>query len=129
MLESSSVTEPKIVSDVVKFDLGDYSRESVTVASGNGIISIGQVLGLVTASAKYALYDNAAADGTQVAAAVSRVKVDSTSADVLKVPVDVRICTVVLGELVFDAGQDPAAQDAAIVDLQTAGFKVTTEIC
>ena len=128
MLESSSVTEPKIVSDVVKFDLGDYSRESVTVASGNGIILIGQVLGFITASGKAALYDNAAIDGTEVAAVISRAKVDSTSADVLKVPVDIRVCTVILGELVFDAGQDQAAQDAAIIDLQAAGFKVTTEI-
>lgn len=129
MLESSSVTEPKAVSDVVKFDLQDYSRESVTIASGNGIISIGEVLGLITASDKHAKYDNAAIDGTEVAVAVSRVKVDSTAADVTGVPVDVRVCTVILGQLVFDAGQDQTAQDAGIVDLKAAGFKVTTEIC
>lgn len=128
MLESSSVTEPKTVSDVVKFDLGDYSRETVTIASGNGIISIGEVLGLVTASDKHAKYNNAAVDGTEVAVAVSRAKVDSTAADVTGVPVEIRVCTVILSELVFDAGQDQAAQDAAIVDLKAAGFKITTAI-
>ncbi len=129
MLESSSVTEPKTVSDVVKFDLQDYSRKTVTIASGNGIISIGQVLGQITASGKYALYDDAAIDGTEVAEVVSRVKVDSTAADVTGVPVQARISTVILGELVFDAGQNQAAQDAGIVDLEAAGFKVTTDIC
>ena len=128
MLESSSVTAPKIVSDVVKFDLQDYSRETATIASGNGIISIGEVLGLVTASGKHAKFDNAAVDGTQVAVAVSRAKVDSTAGDITGVPVEARVCTVILGELVFDAGQDQAAQDGAIVDLVAAGFKVTTEL-
>lgn len=129
MLETSIVEEPKVVSDLVKFDLGDYSRESVTIASGNGIISIGEVLGQITAGGKYAKYDNAAVDGTEVATVVSRLKVDATAADVTGVPVEVRVCTVILGELVFDAGQDQTAQDAAIVDLKAAGFKVTTDIC
>lgn len=61
---------------------GTRSREEVTVVSGEGALPAGQVLGVVTASGKYAAYDNAASDGTQTAAAVLYAAVDATDADV-----------------------------------------------
>jgi len=56
---------------------------SVTVASGEGVLEAGTVLGKVTASGKYAAYDNAASDGTQTAVAILADKVDATSSDQL----------------------------------------------
>lgn len=122
-LQTQSVTEPKMVSQVIHFDLGDHSQEAVTIASGNSI-EVGEVLGIVTASSKYAKYDNGAVDGTEVAVAVSREKVDASAADVTGVAVEKRVATLLKEGLVFDAGQDQAAQDAGIADLEAAGFKV-----
>ncbi|MBI3143814.1 MAG: head decoration protein [Pseudogulbenkiania sp.] len=45
------------------------SMEIVTLAAGPALKS-GQLLGIVTATSEYAAYSNAAADGTEVAAAV-----------------------------------------------------------
>lgn len=128
MLESTSVDEPKSVADVIHWDTGDHSQEAVTIASGNGEFIIGEVLGVVTASGKYAKYDNAAVDGTEIAVAVSRAKGDATAADVTGVPVEKRVATLIDGGLVFDAGQDAAAQLAAKVDLGAAGFKISVAI-
>ena len=52
------------------------------VASGEGVLAEGTILGKVTASGKYAAYDNAASDGTQTAVGILSETVDATSADV-----------------------------------------------
>lgn len=128
MLETTSVDEPKSVADVIHWDTGDHSQEAVTIASGNGEFLIGEVLGIVAATSKYAKYDNAAIDGTEIAVAVSRAKGDATAADVIGVPVEKRVATLLDAGLVFDAGQDAAAQLAAKADLEAAGFKISTAI-
>jgi len=127
-LQTSSVSEPKSIDEVIHFDLGDHSQESVIVLSGEGTFEIGEVLGVVTASGKYAKYNNAAGDGRETAVAVSREAGDATAADVPCVPVNKRVTTLIKGGLVFDAGQDQAAQDAAIADLEAIGFKVSIAI-
>lgn len=62
---------------------GTRSREAVTVVSGAGALAAGTVLGKITASGKYAPYDDAVdpADGTEAAAAVLYAPVDATSGD------------------------------------------------
>ncbi len=127
-LQSQSVTEPKKIAQVVHFDLGDYSQEAVTFLGGTGTYEVGEVLGIVTASGKYAKYDNGAATGIEVAVAVSRERVDTTGGDVTGVAIEKRVATLLREGLVFDAGQDQAAQDAAVADLEAAGFKVQTGI-
>jgi len=57
----------------------DYTRETVTVASGK--LEPGTVLGRITASGKYAAHDAAATDGTETAAALLWGKVDATGGD------------------------------------------------
>lgn len=49
---------------------GTISREQVTIAAAAGALAAGTVLGKITASGKYAAYDNGATDGTEVAAGV-----------------------------------------------------------
>lgn len=49
---------------------GSISREQVTLAATDVALPAGQVLGIVTASGEYAPYDNAATDGSEVAAAI-----------------------------------------------------------
>lgn len=48
---------------------GRISREAITVIAGDALPS-GQVLGIETATGKYAAYSNAANDGTEVAVGV-----------------------------------------------------------
>jgi len=49
---------------------GSISREEVTIAAAAGALVPGTVLGKITTSGKYVAYNNAAADGSEVAAAV-----------------------------------------------------------
>lgn len=59
---------------------GHRSRENVTVVSGQNLKAC-QIVGKVTASAKYAAYDNAASDGSEVAAGMLLEAVDASAAD------------------------------------------------
>src|SRR5262245_52025737 len=59
---------------------GHQSREEVTILA-NQVLKAGQVVGKITASSKYKDYDNAAADGSEVAAGVLFDAVDATGAD------------------------------------------------
>lgn len=59
---------------------GFRSREVVTIASGNNL-GAGTVLGKITASGKYAGYDDGLVDGTEVAVAVLYADCDASTAD------------------------------------------------
>lgn len=100
---------------------GTYSRETVTIASGEGVLPAGAVLGKITSGGKYAWYDNAASDGTQAAAAVLFAEVDATSADVQAV-VHVRHAEVWADRLAFIAGADSTAITAGKADLLALGI-------
>jgi hypothetical protein len=55
--------------------------DTVTIASGAGVLARGTVLGVVTASGKYIKSASAAADGSQTPVAILADNVDATSAD------------------------------------------------
>lgn len=50
-MRTTTFTEPKAVSDVLKSEFGTISREVVTIASGAGVLDVGTVLGKVTKGA------------------------------------------------------------------------------
>ncbi len=58
---------------------GTLSRETVTIVSGSTGLVPGLVLGKITASGKYAPYDDDNADGSEVAAAILLEAVDATA--------------------------------------------------
>lgn len=62
---------------------GSISRDEIVVASGAGDLAAGTVLGKITASGKYTVYDAAVdpADGSETAVGVLYAPVDATSAD------------------------------------------------
>lgn len=95
---------------------GAISRERIVVSSGQNLTA-GAVVGKITATGEYAKYDNGASDGTEVAAGVLLAAVDATAADKPGVII-ARLAEVAKTGLVFDAGQDAAAQAAALVDLK-----------
>lgn len=114
-------TETNRVGDVVKREFDQlHNRETVTVDTG--VLKVGTVLGRITASGKYVLHDNAAADGSQNAAAVLLADVDATSADVLA-PALVRGPAIVSNDaLIFKSGISGPNRAAAITALAALGI-------
>ena len=104
-----------------------YCRKAVVVNESAEVdYKIGQVLGKVTASGKYVQYDDAASDGSEVAAAV--VLQDITipaSTDTVVLCLVKGPAIVADGGLVFKSGVD---EDAAKAQLEAIGINVDTQI-
>jgi hypothetical protein len=60
---------------------GHYSRDKVTIVANSGDLVPGTLLGKITASGKYKPYNNANADGSEVAKAVLYRHVPTSAAD------------------------------------------------
>ena len=95
------------------------SREVVTILAGQ-VLDVGTVLGRVTASGKYVGYDNAAADGSETAAAILFDTVDATGAD-KKAVVIIRDAEVNANEIEWGAN-DAAGIAAGLADLVALGI-------
>lgn len=94
---------------------GAVSRETVTVASGEGRLSAGTVLGTVTASGAFCASPNAETvgkEGAETATAVLAYPVDATGADVT-VMVIRRLAEVKAPHLLFHATVDDETKRAA----------------
>lgn len=72
---TATFTDPELLYSTV-----GYTQKGVTLAGGQGILLAGTVLGRVTSTKKYKVYDNGASDGTEVARGVLRRAVDTGSA-------------------------------------------------
>jgi len=104
--------------------LRDYTRETVTLASGAGKLAPGTVLGKITASGKYAAHDPAAGDGTETAVAVLWGKADASGGDVPAVAVVRGPAIVNRHDLVFAGTPSEAEIAAAHAALLAAGILV-----
>ena len=62
--------------------LRDYTRETVTLASGAGKLAPGTVLGRITTGGKYTQLAPAASNGSQNAAGILWTEADASAADV-----------------------------------------------
>ncbi|MDG4811926.1 head decoration protein [Hydrogenovibrio sp. 3SP14C1] len=94
---------------------GHISREIITIEAGQvDVLYPGQVLGKVTATGKYSVYDVNATDGTETAAAVLYDKVDATGADMDAVAI-VRLAE--LKELVLTDTTQAVKDDFASLNL------------
>ena len=103
---------------------GQRSRETITIASGAGIIAAGTVLGKVTASAKYVASAAGASDGSEVPAAINIYGAVATASDVT-VSAIVRDAEVNGKCLTYHADRDqPAEKTAANVSLANLGVIV-----
>ena len=98
---------------------GTRAREAIVVASGQNLAAC-DVVGKITASSKYAIYDNAAVDGTEVAAGILYSAVDASAADQRGV-ILVRDFEAKLDVLGWN-GQAQPAIDAGVVDLTALGI-------
>ncbi|MBP0440681.1 head decoration protein [Tianweitania sediminis] len=98
------------------------SREQVVIASGSGVLKPGTVLGKITASGKYSVYNPAGANGTETAAAILWEGCDATSEDVRRTAT-VRDTEVHADVLAWGAGvtTDQHKTDA-LTDLASSGI-------
>ena len=123
-------TEGLRAGDLIVFELDKhYSRRSATIASGEGELPAGAVLGEVTASGKLVHSPNASVvgkEGAETATAVLTNAVDATGADVAGVVVD-DIAIVNRSNLSFHASVDDATKRQAKIDqLAAARIKART---
>jgi hypothetical protein len=106
---------------------GSRSRQTVTVASGEGVLEPGTVLGRVTASKKMVASPNASTagkEGAEVARAILAYRVDATSSDAKAVVIDAD-AEVKAPELAYHATVNDAAKRTAKAEqLAGVGIKV-----
>lgn len=126
-------TQAKRISDLVKMEdhmqHGWVREEGVVNVASETALTIGSVMGKVTATGKYVPRDHAAADGSQVAAAVviENITVPATT--------DTNVLLMVNGDaivaeqsLVFDVAHDAGQKAAAIAELKALGIKTKTQL-
>lgn len=116
--------EPFNLGDLLKYEAPNlYSRDRVTVASGQ-TLTLGTVLGLVTASGKVKQIDPSATDGSQYAAGVLMQDVDAHLADRTDGLMVARHAIVADHALQWPAGITLAEQQAAVLQLKALGVLV-----
>lgn len=87
------------------------SRDTITIASGAGVVKAGTVLGRVIASGKFVPSPHTGADGSQTGVAINLYEVNATSGDV-KVAAITRDAEVNSVTLSYAASVDDAAKRA-----------------
>ncbi len=105
---------------------GTRSLNEVTIVSGQNLGAMA-VVGKVTASGKYAVYNNGAADGTETAAGVLLAAVDASAADKQGVIID-RDAEIRESALQFDSGQGAPDIAAGKVDLEALGIRIRSGV-
>lgn len=103
-----------------------YSRENIVVVAGSGQLPTGTVLGKITASGKYGVYDTAGSGGIETAAAILAEPVDATSGDV-KGSAVVRLARIAPGSLTWKSSLIAADKTAGLADLAANGIHAVRE--
>jgi hypothetical protein len=124
----SLLNENPRISDVILFEEGvevEYTRDTVTIASGTVASGVGQLMGKVTATGKFTQLTPAAADGSQNAAGVLLESISATLAADTQLNVLTRGPAVVKAPgLVYTAGMTNPQILAAQAALVALGIKV-----
>ena len=108
-------------------DISRYSRDNITLAASTVAMPTGSVLGKVSATGKFAAYDNAATDGTQSAVGILTENHPASLVDHSASAI-VRFARVAPGGLSFKAGTSAADKAAALIELGAAGILAVREV-
>lgn len=123
----ASHSDPKVLSDVLLYEVNcHWSKDNATIAAGADL-TLGAVLGKVTATGKYKLHDPAAADGTQNAAAVLLDDTAAAAADKVA-PIAARGVVLDSNGLVWKAGMTDPQKATAKAALLALGIKVIDSV-
>lgn len=119
-----ALTEGKYAGEFLLTEANGYrSREEITVVSGQNLVA-GAVVGKITASGKFAEYNNEVADpadGLEAAAGILWESVDATSADQRGVII-ARDAEVNLDLLTWKSGASQTDIDDGVADLKALGI-------
>lgn len=119
----SEVTEGKYAGEFIASEAnGSRSREVKIIASGQTLVAA-QIVGKVTASGKYAAFNQDAVDGTEAAAGISYGNYDASAGDIEGVII-VRDAEVNGNDLLWPADIEVAEQAAAEAELEALGIIV-----
>ena len=114
------------VGDIVYWEEdNNYSRDDITVASGQ-TLSLGAVIGKVTASGEYAEHNPGASDGTENAAGIILADCDASSAAADSVAL-VREAIIGADNLVWRTGATDQQKADALADLKALGIIARTQ--
>jgi hypothetical protein len=102
--------------------LRDYTRDTVTVASGAGKLEPGTVLGKITSGGKFTTLAPAATNGSQTAAGILWAGVDASAADTPGVVLLRGPAIVNRHEIVWPEGATEAQITAATTALAALGL-------
>lgn len=119
----ATLTEGNRIGDVVLFEEDKhYSRDEVTIAAGADL-TVGAVLGKITASGKYVLSAPGAADGSQTPVAVLITDAAAAAADVTGAIVLAREAIVMRAGLNYHATiNDATKRNTAVAALKAVGI-------
>jgi hypothetical protein len=119
----TSYVEPNNLGDLVKYEADNYySRDVVTLESGQNL-KIGTVLGQITASGKMTALAPGAETGQAAAVGILLQDTDASAADQETIML-ARHSTVVDSNVIWPAGIQAAAKNAAITQLKTLGILI-----
>jgi hypothetical protein len=102
--------------------LRDYTRETITIASGAGKLAPGTVLGKITTGGKYTGLAPAATNGSQNVAGILWAAIDATDADAASVVILRGPAIVNRHEIILPEGATEAQITAAITALAALGI-------
>lgn len=117
-----TLTFPRLAHEWLKHEHDtELHRKAITVASGAGQLLTGSVLGKVTASGKYVLWDPAANDGSQNFAGFLLNIVDATASDQQATAV-LGFCVINAGALTWKAGVTDAQKATLLAAIEASAF-------
>jgi len=126
-------TQPKRYSDLVKKEFwqqeGWCPEEGIVNVASETALTIGSVMGKITASGKYVPSDPAAVDGSEVAVAIvaENITVPATTDTKVQLIVDGPMI-VAEQSLVFDVAHDAGQTTTALAELAAIGIKTKTQL-
>ena len=117
------------IGNFVKYeeDEAQYSRDNVTVASGQVLVT-GQVVGRIDATGKIAAYNPNATDGTQKAVGIMAMDVDASAGDAPGVIIARHAVIVDANNLVWAGAPTAEQKKAAIAQLKALGIVARTTV-
>jgi hypothetical protein len=120
----TAITEGLNLGDLFKYEAPNlYSREQVTVAAGQNL-ALGAVVGRITASAKFKVFDPAATDGSELPAGILLRACDATLIDRDDAMLLARHGMVASNAVVWPAGITTEQKTTALAQMSSLGVLV-----
>ncbi len=120
----TAITEGLNLGDLLKYEAPNlYSREQVTVVAGQNL-ALGAVVGRITASAKFKVFDPAATDGSELPAGILLGACDATLIDRDDALLLARHGMVASNAVVWPAGITVEQKTTALAQMSSLGVLV-----